>query len=164
MPREPLAIVHDIPGRLRVRLPATANVADLEATITGLSGVASCRWSPRTRSLLTTYRPDEVDPASIVDAIADHADVDPGPPPAVSAETLDRPPLVAALLETVGDVDRRLGRASGGTFTLGVLVPLALALWAVRDITRGPLRSMPWSTALWYAHGLFRDYNLSRRD
>ena len=54
--------------------------------------------------------------------------------------------------------------ASGGTFTLGVLVPLALALWAVRDITRGPLRSMPWSTALWYAHGLFRDYNIHGRD
>src|SRR5256884_4253519 len=30
LPREALAIVQDIPGRLRVRLPVTARIADLE--------------------------------------------------------------------------------------------------------------------------------------
>jgi len=164
VPREALAIVHDIPGRLRVRLPETARIADLEGAVSQLSGVTSCRWSPRTRSLLTTYRPGEIEAQAIVEAIADHAGVDPAPAPDVPATPGNGSPVAAALVQTVSGLDRRLGHASGGVFTLGVLVPLALALWAVRDLTRGPIRSLPWSTALWYAHGLFRDYNIHGRD
>jgi hypothetical protein len=164
VPGEPLAIVHDIPGRLRIRLPATARVTDLEAAVTQLPGVASCRWSPRTRSLLTTYRPDEVAPTAIVNAIVDHAGVDPDPAPFAPEPSADRPSLVAAIIESVRGLDRRVGRITGGGFTLGVLVPLALTLWALRDATRGPIQALPWSSALWYAHGLFRDYNLPRRE
>jgi hypothetical protein len=61
-------------------------------------------------------------------------------------------------------VNQRVRRATGGRITLGVLIPLALTLWALRDATRGPMRPLPWSTALWYAHGLFRDYNLPSGD
>ena len=164
MPREALAIVHDIPGRLRVRLPVTARIADLEGTVSHLSGVVSCRWSPRTRSLLTIYRPAEIEAEAIVDAIVEQAGVDLAPVPDASATPGNGSPVAAALVQTVSGMDRRLGRASGGVFTLGVLLPLALTLWAVRDLTRGPIRSLPWSTALWYAHGLFRDYNIHGRD
>jgi len=164
VPREALAIVHDIPGRLRVRLPETARIADLEGTVSRISGVVSCRWSPRTRSLLTTYRPEEIEAETIVEAIVDHAGVDPAPAPDGPATAGNGSPVAAALVHAVTGIDRRFGHASGGVFTLGVLVPLALALWAVRDLTRGPIRSLPWSTALWYAHGLFRDYNIHGRD
>src|SRR5262249_46382550 len=160
VPREALAIAHDIPGRLRVRLPETARIADLEGRVSQLPGVVSCRWSPRTRSLLTTYRAGEIEPQIIIDAVVDHAGVDAAPTPDARALPPDRSPVAAALVQAVTGMARRLGRASGGVFTLGVLVPLALALWAARDLTRGPIRALPWSTALWYAHGLFRDYNL----
>ena len=164
MPREALAILHDIPGRLRVRLPATARITDLEVTVSQLSGVASCRWSPRTRSLLTTYRSGEIEAEAIVDAIVEQADVDTASAPDAPAIPDNGSPVAAALVKTVTGMDHRLGRVSGGVFTLGVLIPLALALWAMRDLTRGPIRALPWSTALWYAHGLFRDYNLHGRD
>src|SRR5207247_11345037 len=150
--------------RRRLPLPMTAAIADLEGTLSQLPGVASCRWSPRTRSLLTTYRPAEIEAAAIVDAIVDHAGVEPAPGPDALATPGNGSPVAAALVQTVSGMDRRLGRASGGVFTLGVLLPLALTLWAVRDLTRGPIRSLPWSTALWYAHGLFRDYNIHGRD
>jgi hypothetical protein len=52
-------------------------------------------------------------------------------------------------------------RGSGGLLTLGALIPLALTAWAAREVLRGRTGPLAWSTALWYAHGLFRDYNVS---
>src|SRR5262249_57532395 len=92
VPREALAIVHDIPGRLRIRLPETARIADLEGAVSQLPGVTGCRWSPRTRSLLTTYRPGEIEAPAIVDTIAHHAGVDPPPPPDLPLPPRNRPP------------------------------------------------------------------------
>jgi Heavy metal associated domain 2 len=165
MDRSRLAVVHSIPGRLRIRLPPNARTQALEEAVARLPGVTQCRWSPRTRSLLALYRPDEVGAGVLVDSIAAQADVDSAP--AVSAPETNSnggSPVAAAVAQAVGGVNQRVRRATGGRITLGVLVPLALALWAIRDATRGPMRPLPWSTALWYAHGLFRDYNLPSGD
>jgi hypothetical protein len=113
---------------------------------------------------VAVYRPDEVGAAALVESIAVHADVDPVPDtptqPRTDGDGNGRSPVAAAVIDTVGTLNRRVGRATRWRLSLGVLVPLALTLWAIRDATRGPMRSLPWSTALWYAHGLFRDYNL----
>ena len=45
-----------------------------------------------------------------------------------------------------------------GAVGLGGLVPSALILWAVAEVVRGRVRPLAWSSALWYAYGLFRDY------
>jgi hypothetical protein len=158
MDRPQLAILHDIPGRLRIRLPAGARTEGVVDAVTRLRGVAGCRWSPRTRSLLAFYRPGDVAVEDLVESIASHADVDLAP--RHSAADNGRTPVAGAVIETVGALNRRFVRATGGALSLGLLVPLALTLWALRDATRGPMRPLPWSTALWYAHGLFRDYNL----
>ncbi len=55
-----LAVVHNITGRLRVRLPADSEPRDLEKHLRAHDGVTSCRYDPRTRSLLIQYRPGEV--------------------------------------------------------------------------------------------------------
>src|SRR5262245_38321903 len=161
MDRQPLAVVHSIPGRLRVRLPPNARTEAIQESVARLPGVTQCRWSPRTRSLLALYRPDEVGAAVLVDSIAAQADVDSAPPViAPEPRANGTPPVAAAVVETVGGMNQRLHRATGGRLTLGVLLPLALTPSGTPDPTRGPLRPLPWSTALWYAHGLFRDYNL----
>lgn len=161
MDRPRLAVAHSIPGRLRVRLPPRARTEALQEAVARLPGVTQCRWSPRTRSLLALYRPGEVGAGVLVDSIAAHADVEsvPEAPEAPGNGGNGRSPVAAAVIEAVGGLNRRVGRATRGRLTLGVLVPLALTLWAIRDATRGPMRPLPWSTALWYAHGLFRDYN-----
>src|SRR5262245_11609344 len=160
MDRPQLAIMHDIPGRLRVRLPAGARTEGVAEAVARLPGVADARWSPRTRSLLALYRTGEVTVDDLVESIAAHADVDLAPAPAVSGKTNGRAPtaVAGAVIETFGSANRRITRATGGALSLGLLVPIALTLWALRDIARGPVRALPWSTALWYAHGLFRDY------
>jgi hypothetical protein len=162
-----LAILHDIPGRLRVRLPSGARTEGVAEAVARLPGVADTRWSPRTRSLLAVYRAGDVDVDDLLESIAAQAHVDLAPKaPSPSAETNGGAPTAGAgaVIEIFGSLNRRISRATGGSLSLGLLVPLALTLWAVRDITRGPIRSLPWSTALWYAHGLFRDYNLTPSD
>ena len=70
----------------------------------------------------------------------------------------------AAVTSLAQDVNARVTRASGGLVTLGALVPLALTVWAAGEVLRGRTGPLAWSTALWYAHGLFRDYNPSSRE
>ena len=68
--------------------------------------------------------------------------------------------LVAAAASSVfAEVNARVTRATGGLLTLGTLVPLALTVWAGREILRGRTAPLAWSSALWYAHAVFRDYN-----
>jgi hypothetical protein len=105
------------------------------------------------------YRPEATAPAALVESVAHHTGLD--APPETSAG-VDRPaPGVAAVF---GELDRRIRRATGDRAGLGGLIPMALTLWAVGEIVRGRAAPLPWSSALWYAHGLFRDYNLTPRE
>jgi hypothetical protein len=161
--RYALRIVHDIPGRLRLRVPLRARTAGLSDAIQSLSGVTSCAWTPRTRSLLVLYQPETITSGTIVQALTDHAGLDeslvaplPGTAPSTAAE--GRPTLTAAVSETFGELNGRVVRATRGMVGLGGLAAVLLAMWAAREIVLGRTESLRWSTALWYAHGLFRDY------
>jgi hypothetical protein len=63
----------------------------------------------------------------------------------------------------VGRLDERVARTTRGQLDLGLLVPIALTAWAIRDLLRPGVAPLSWSSALWYAHGLFRDYALRKR-
>ena len=156
-------IVHDIPGRLRLRLPPGAATAGLQDVIDGLNGAQSSVWSPRTRSLLIRYDPGVLTPDAITRAVAEHADLD---LPAPSGETRvedGRGPVTAAVVDTFSDVNERVARRTRGRLDLGLLVSVGLVLWAGRQLLRGPVTSLSWTSALWYAHGLFRDYSARER-
>jgi hypothetical protein len=157
-----VSVVHQIRGRLRVRVPAAARTAGLVEAVLAVPGVKAASWSPRTRGLLVVH--DGADTATITDTIAKHAGVETVAPAPASATNGTRPTLAAATMSLFGEVDARVTRATRGVLTLGALVPLALTFWAGREILRGRTAPLAWSTALWYAHGLFRDYNVSSRD
>jgi len=162
--RSALRIVHALPGRLRFRGPARAGSAQLAEAIGGLAGVRSCSWSPRTRSILVLFEPETVAAEVITQAVARHAGIDEG---LVVDSAYERPAgtepgqstFAAGVAETVAELDRRVHRSTRGLVGLGTLVPLVLAVWAAREIAMGRAAPLAWSTALWYAHGLFRDYN-----
>ena len=40
-------IAHDIPGRLRLRLPASVAADDIQAAVNAERGVMTSTWSPR---------------------------------------------------------------------------------------------------------------------
>lgn len=160
-----VAVVHDIPGRLRLRLPAHARAEGLPEAVSQLSGVVMSTWSPLTRGLLIRYRSDVIAPAAIARAVAEHAGV-------AEDEIVDLPgalatsnsgtPVAQTVVQAVSEVNQRVGRATRGVIDLAGLIPLALTAWAVAQIFRGRVAPLSWSSALWYAHGLFRDYNSPR--
>jgi hypothetical protein len=126
------------------------------------NGVVGSRWSGRTRSLLVLYRPDTADADTLTDRVA-HLTGTRREPAAnghapVSSEA--GAPLAAGLREAARIVDRGVQRATRGALGLGSLLPVVLLGWAVTEVVRGRTGPLAWSTALWYAHGLYRDYSL----
>jgi hypothetical protein len=155
-------IVHDIPGRLRLRLPPAASAAGLGDVIDRLNGAQSFLWSPRTRSLLIRYDPSVLAPTEIVRAVADHAELDVPAHGGVHGDD-ERAPVTREVLDVFNGLNERVTRRTRGRLDLGLLVSVGLVLWAGRQLLRGPVTSLSWTSALWYAHGLFRDYNARER-
>jgi hypothetical protein len=156
--RRAVSIAHDIPGRLRLRLPPGAGTAGLQDLLDRLHGAHSSVWSPRTRSLLIRYDASVLTPAQIVQAVADHADLE---APASSGDSRaegHQAPVATAVLDVFSGLNARVGRGTRGRLDLRILIPVALVLWSGRQLLRGPVTSLSWTSALWYAHGLFRDY------
>jgi hypothetical protein len=56
--------------------------------------------------------------------------------------------------------NQRVVAATRGTLDIASSIPLLLVGWAALELVRGRTAPLAWSSALWYAHGLFRDYNL----
>jgi hypothetical protein len=158
-------VAHDIPGRLRLRLGPGAPTDGLLAAMAAEPGVTGCTWSARTRSLLVLYDPEHGDRTALLEAVARLTGL---APPAEnsngSAATSDRPEpgalLAAGVRETLGEVDQRVQRVTRGLVGLGTLLPIALTTWALTEVVRGRAAPLAWSSALWYAHGLFRDYQV----
>lgn len=159
-----LRVVHSTPGRLRIRVPPAVTTGDLAAAVLSEPGVVGSRWSVRTRSLLVLYRPDAVDADALTDTVARLTGArrepasngrDHGPVSAEPGAT-----LTGGLRDTARVLDQRVQRATRGALGLGSLVPVALIGWAMIEVVRGRTGPLAWSTALWYAHGLYRDYSL----
>jgi hypothetical protein len=154
------AVVHSMQGRLRLRFPATAETSGLVETVGAVPGVTEAAWNPRTRGLLVRYRSEDTTPTAIIGAIETRTGIS-GPSDEVPGRREE--PLALAMTSAVTDLNARVARATGGRLDLTVLVPLALTAWAVRELLRAHVAPLAWSSALWYAHGLFRDYALQER-
>jgi len=155
-------VAHDIPGRLRIRVPAGVATETLHAAVGTLPGVRSCTWSSRTRSVLVLYDPEPSRRGAIVAAITEASGLDVAPANGAPASTPEAPGATLALgvRQLFGEVDQRVQRATRGLVGLGGLFPVALTAWALTEVVRGRAAPLAWSSALWYAHGLFRDYQV----
>jgi hypothetical protein len=138
------------------------------AALARVPGVKACSWSQRTRGLLVRYAQDEVSLETITGVIAEGGGVTLGEPP--SQRAADTPvdgrpsPIVSAATATFDELNAEVRRRTRGTLSLGTLLPVALGAWAVLELVRGRAAPLAWSSALWYAHGLFRDYNTPAPD
>jgi hypothetical protein len=154
-----LHVVHSSQGRLRIRVPPAVAAEDLATAVLREAGVVGSRWSARTRSLLLLYRPDIADADTLTDAVARLT----GTRSVPVANGVGHEPgaaLTAGLRDAVRVLDQGVQRATRGTVGLGGLLPVALIGWALVEVVRGRTGPLAWSTALWYAHGLYRDYSL----
>jgi len=154
-----LRVVHQIRGRLRLRVPKRARQMVTDA-LRSEPGIGSATWSPRTGRLLILYDPELTTGNDIVDGLRDLPGLAEAGSRREEAPRPEREPTVAsAVTGTVSELDQRVRQSSRGTLGLGTLIPTTLALWAVTEMVRGRVGPLGWSSALWYAHGLFRDYN-----
>src|SRR5262249_23789823 len=112
-------IVHDIPGRLRLRLPPGAATAGLPGVIDGLDAALSSGWRSRPRRLLSRYDPGVLTPAEIARAVAEHADLDLPAPGAEPRE--DRGRVAAAVVDTFSRVNERVSHRTRGRLDLPML-------------------------------------------
>jgi hypothetical protein len=160
-----IQVVHDIPGRLRLRLPHPAHTEGLRDAVATQPGVTECTWSPRTRSMLLRYQPETATAAALIASVAQHAGLN-APTAAADEAAAMRATDTASfgVREVFDELDRRVRRVTGDRAGLGGLFPLALTVWAVTEVVRGRTAPLAWSSALWYAHGLYRDYNMTPRE
>ena len=155
-------VEHALPGRLRLRFPRDAQLERLAETLRSRPGVTTVTASPLTGGLLVRYDPERAEADGLLDTVAGDAELEPlaeEAPPAPSPGT-----LFEAVSSAVTALDTRMKSATASTLSLGTVVPLGLILWAAREIARGRATPLGWTSALWYAHGVFRDYNRDRRD
>ena len=159
-----IQVVHDIPGRLRLRLPHPAHTEGVREVVATHPGVTNCTWSPRTRTMLLRYQPATVTAAALIDSVAGQTGLE--GPSQTGDTTTNHSGRTAAfgVREMVEELDRRVRRRTGGHAGLGGLIPLALIAWAVAEVFRGRTSPLAWSSALWYAHGLYRDYAVTHRE
>jgi hypothetical protein len=71
--------------------------------------------------------------------------------------------VAAAVQNGVAELSARIRHATHGLTGLGGLLSVAMSTWAVTQIVRGRANPLNWSSALWYSHGLFRDYGTTPR-
>lgn len=157
-------VVHDSPGRLRLRVPAGVSAEGLVPAVSATPGVTRCTWSALTRSLLVLYDSGQTDRSAIAGAVVRATGVVDAALVGGAPDAPARPVVGAALGEGVremfGELDQRVSRVTRGLVGLGGLFPVALAAWALAEVVRGRTAPLAWSSALWYAHGLFRDYQV----
>ena len=156
-----LRILHRIPGRLRLLVPDRADPREVVTALEGQRGFLSWRWNQRTRSLLLLYDAQATSSEALLEIVAGRlggADVEHGLPPATTPA--GPPALAVAVSQGLAELDARVASTTRGLVDLRLLFPLGLFAWAILELSRGAVGPLAWSSALWYAHGLFRDYNL----
>jgi hypothetical protein len=153
-----LRIVHEMPGRLRVRVPPEVDLPRLADAMRGEPGVVSVTWSPRTRSLLLVSEAA----TDLKDALGRHSGRAAQPDtPRVPTGVQAREPgeiVAAAVKHGVEELNAKVRHTTHGLMGLSGLLSTALVTWSVSQIVRGRANPLSWTSALWYSHGLFRDY------
>ena len=151
-----ISVMHHIPGRLRVRLPAEVSGRRIEQRLLQHAGVKAVRRSRRARSLVIEYEPSQTDASGILEVLASVLGL---PPEAISdPDRKTSTPLSRAFVHAVRRLDRRVVNLTNHHVDLQSLLALSLVAWALRQILGGRARELPWSTALWYAYELFRHH------
>ena len=154
----PVRIVHSSPGRVRLRVrredmdgPA---LLQAEQTIASLPGVFGVRKNPSARSVVVTFDPDSLGLDDLLEAVTRVG---------IAIEPLQEPPgvrlpersLDQSIVEVFRSADERVRRRTQGRADLRTLVPVGLAVLAVREVLAGRIAAAPWYVLLWYSFSSF---------
>ena len=162
LPLATARVASSIPGRLRLRLPATpagrSMLAAVAAALAGDDDLLVAESRPRSGSLVIHY-----DPARSVDVWVRLRGLGlqvPDAPAGAAPEPVDPG---ARVITAVRRLDALVPRVAAG-HDLRTLVPLTYGLLAARQFLRGEQRltEAPWYVLAWYASETFQKAQRSR--
>lgn len=147
-------IVHQTPGRLRLRLPRELvngrGAERLHEALAGLAGVQHVRLTPQASSLLVQYDPARVAPEALA-ATLQRAGVHLAPATAPAPSAAEPTALGQLIDRLAGQLNERVDRATGHLLDLRTLLPVGLGALALREVLAGRVQAAPWYVLLWWS-------------
>jgi hypothetical protein len=140
--------------RLRFERGGETTVEPLIARLRAQRGVHTARFNPGSGSIVVEYDPGAVTETALLSGLSVAA-----PTVAPSDVAPSKSPFAHALTTSWWSADTFLSRATGGWIDLRTLIPLALALLALRQITRSGFEAASWHTLLWYSYNILYHFN-----
>lgn len=141
-------VVHELPERLRIRLPEHRNEPDffnnLAAQIEQLEGVEIVRIDALTTSILIEHRMHADDLRA---SLAADVGLELSPHPRSTRYSL------APVTATLSAINKRLRNASDGSTDLQAILFVVVVAMAIRQIIKGQIM-VPAISLLWYAFEL----------
>jgi hypothetical protein len=153
-----LALVHQLPGRTRLRSPLLRRDEPLGEkladALSAVSGVATVRVRPYTGSVLIEHAP-EVTASELAERAALVLDatriVQPGEDPPMPTEVPALSSLARKIAAMFREIDRGIRRASEGSVDLGTLATLGFfGAGAAQVVATGKLPLPPWFNLAWW--------------
>jgi hypothetical protein len=152
-------VAHEMPGRMRLRLPRSADIdaiaQRLESLLASRSG-AGVERRPSVVSLVIHYPPRELDSRELVEDLLPQAGIelerrtgasDPGP----GSETA----VASSIFDSLRSANRRVATATCGRFDLRDAVPLTLIGLGLRKVVAHQTTPVPWYNLLYYGYAAF---------
>ena len=150
----PIQTVHQLPGRIRFRIPCLTHeqsrASDLAVRLGKLDGVEQIEVTPTTGSLLIGYRPDQVRPELLFAALVRLLGLE---------EELAHPPqpvVVRELRTVLQSLNRAVYDRTSGLLDFSSALLILMAAAGVKKVIREGSSAMPPGFALlwWGAHQL----------
>ncbi len=166
---EDIRVVHAIPGRIRLKVaqvrenPALAN--EIQTRLAASHGIRQVEVNPLTGSVLVLYEAQEASSLDSLRALAEPLSVlFPGfdlkdfaeKQPSSTNGASSAPSLTGGIASFFGALNTGVGKVTGGSADLRVLVPLTLFVFGVRGLLVSEQRLFPtWYDLFWFSLGTF---------
>jgi hypothetical protein len=161
---EQATVVHNVPGRLRLRVPSLRDVdwrrAELERLADESDHVEYLATRPAARSLIVEYDPDQASAAEVLSEVSNALGLQVQSYESTGdSATVDSRRVARRVREVVREANSRVAEATGGA-DLRLLLPGTLFVLSIGALLGARRREMPhWHSMLWYAYNLFNHLN-----
>jgi len=164
-----IRVVHAIPGRIRLKAARVrknlALAGEIQTRLAAVHGITHVEVNPHTGSVLVLYEArDEVLPDSfraLVEPLAtlfpdfDFKDLAERQQLSTNGAS-SAPSLTGGIASFFGTLNTRVGKVTGGSADLRILVPLTLFAFGVRGLVGSEQRLFPsWYDFFWFSLGTF---------
>lgn len=165
-PPAPVTVVHQIPGRLRLRAPRSHRSHDqlsrIRAALLKLDGITDVRTDHASGSILIRHGSGQPSLDHLSAALRAAGELELQTTFSRNGSAAGRTPIARELRGAATGLNTGVERGTSGLLDLRTLVPLGLVTIAILQVRENGAAGLlpPPSTALWYAFSLFMTFNV----